>query len=144
MLHPDLFFRCYQPAYHNFNKSSVPNWSYPNQYMSHSQYMNKTEIIITTLHRANGDTTPLSHIINHLTNTHLHILFLLSRRINWLRKEDGNLIKSWVTNSNSKRLKIPSKFSSHRSLLYFSRRTWQLRKKVWKPWFNAKIIHSIW
>jgi len=28
--------------------------------------MNKTRIIITTLHRANGDTTPSSHFVNHL------------------------------------------------------------------------------
>ena len=26
------------PAYHNFNQPSVPDWIYPNQYMPQSQY----------------------------------------------------------------------------------------------------------
>jgi len=38
--------------------------------------MNKTGIIITTLHRVNGDATPPSLIVNHLTNVQLHILLL--------------------------------------------------------------------
>ena len=35
------------------------------------------------------------------------------RRINWLKKEDGSFRRAWATNSNFRRLKIPSKFSSH-------------------------------
>jgi len=33
MLHPDLFFRYYQLAYHNFHQPSVSDWSSLNQYM---------------------------------------------------------------------------------------------------------------
>ena len=38
MLHPDLFSDVTNPAYHNFNQPSVPDWSYPNHYMPQSQY----------------------------------------------------------------------------------------------------------
>ena len=51
------------------------------------------------------------------------------RRINWLGKEDKILRRACATNSNSRRLKIPSKFLNERSLLYFSRRTYRLRKE---------------
>ena len=64
------------PAYHNFNQPSVPDWSYLNNYMPQSQYYDKTEIIITTLHRVNGDTTLPSHIINHQSNIQ-PIIFLV-------------------------------------------------------------------
>ena len=32
MLHPISFTDITNPAYHNFNQPSVPDWSYPNQY----------------------------------------------------------------------------------------------------------------
>jgi len=43
--------------------------------------MNKTGTIITTLHRISGDTIPLSHIVNHLTNIQLHILLFFEQPI---------------------------------------------------------------
>ena len=60
----------------DFNQPSVPDWSYPINTCPSPNTMNKTGIIITTLHRANVDTTLPSHIVNHLTNTQLHILLL--------------------------------------------------------------------
>jgi len=65
------------PAMYNMNQQYMPNWDYPTQYVPHSQYLNKTGIIIITLHRVSGDTTLPSHIVNHLTNIQLHT-FLLS------------------------------------------------------------------
>ena len=93
--------------------------------------MNKTEIIITTLHRVNENTTLPSHIVNHLTNIWLQYSFSRStiRRINWLEKENGSLKRAWAMNSKSWRLIISSKFLSQRSLLYFSRRTYRFRKE---------------
>ena len=55
-------------SYHNFNQPSIPDWSYPNQYMPQSQSMKKTRTIITTLHRVSGDATPPSLTINSFTN----------------------------------------------------------------------------
>ena len=49
----------------------MPDWSYPNQYIPNFFIMNKIEIIITTLHRVNRDTTPSNHIINHHSNIQL-------------------------------------------------------------------------
>jgi len=44
--------------------------------------MNKTEIIIIfSLHRVSGDTTRLSHMVNHLTNSQLHILLIKINQI---------------------------------------------------------------
>ena len=57
---------CYTPTsfsditnltYHNLNQPSVSDWSYTNQYMPSLNTMNKTGMIITALHRVNGDTT---------------------------------------------------------------------------------------
>ena len=92
----------------------IITWPSPNT-------INKTGIIIATPHRVNGDTTPPSHIVNHLTNIQLQYSFSRTTiiRINLLGKEDRSLRQAWATNSNFRRLKIPSKFSSHRSLLYF-------------------------
>ena len=46
------------PTLHNFNfnQSSMPEWSYPNQYMPHPRIMNMNGIIITTLNWVSGDT----------------------------------------------------------------------------------------
>ena len=46
------------------------------------------KIIISTLHRIDGDTMPLSHIVNHLFDNHRHILLFPSnnRKINRLGK----------------------------------------------------------
>jgi len=41
-----------------------------------SNIINKTGIIITTIHRASGDTATPSHFINNLTNIQLHILLI--------------------------------------------------------------------
>jgi len=59
------------PVLHNFSQPSMPDWSYLNQYYLQPRIMNKIEIIITTLHWVNRDTTPLSHIVNHHSNIQL-------------------------------------------------------------------------
>ena len=46
------------PALHNSNQPSMPDWSYSNHYMPQSSTMNKNGTIITTLHLISGDTTP--------------------------------------------------------------------------------------
>ena len=99
--------------------------------------MNKTGIIIIfSLHRVSGDTTPSSHIINNLTNIQLQYSFFwtTNRRTTWLGKEDGSLRRARAANSRSKRLEIPTKISNPRSLLHFScpatrRRTYWLWKE---------------
>jgi len=64
--------------------------------------MNKTGIIITTLHRVNGDTTPPSHIVNHYFNI-LPIIFLVminNRRKIWGYKKNGS--HDWVLRAKAK------------------------------------------
>ena len=126
------------PAFYNSNQLSMPDWSYPNQYMPYSQYYEQDWIIITILHRVNRDITPPSHIVNTLPTSSFIYSFswVTIRRINWLGKEDESLRRALATNSNFRRLKIPLKFSNHRPLLYFSRRIYRLRK--------VSGIHAIW
>ena len=92
--------------------------------------MNKTGIIITTLHRTNGDTTPPSHIVNHLTNTQLHILLLLSNhQKNQLTDKRGwEPQKSLSDEFKFQKTQNPVKIFKS-LLLYLSRRTYQLRKE---------------
>jgi len=49
------------PTFHNFNQSSMPDWSYPNKWSPSPNIMNKTEKFITTLHRVSKDATPKSY-----------------------------------------------------------------------------------
>ena len=56
------------PAMYNMNQPYMPNWNYSTQYVPQSQYYEQDWIIITTLHRVSGDTTPPSIMVNHLTN----------------------------------------------------------------------------
>jgi len=87
-----------------------------------SNIMNKTGIIITTLHRVRGDTTLPSHMVNYLTTSSFIYSFSRTafRRTKWLGKEDGSLRGTRTMNSKSRKLKISSKFSNLRSLLHFS------------------------
>ena len=64
------------PAMYNMNQPYMSNWDYPPQYVPNPNTMNKSGIIITTLHRVSGDTTRPSHMVNHLTNIKLHILLI--------------------------------------------------------------------
>ena len=112
--------------------------------------MKKTEIIISTIHKVSGDTTPPSHIINNLTNIYLHILLFwtTNKKTNKPGKEDGSIRRARVVNSKSRRLKIPLKISNSRSLLHFSspttrRRTYWLKKKYGINDSSPKIISSI-
>ena len=85
------------PTCHNFNQPSILDWSYPNNICPNLNTLNKTGTIITTLHRVSGDTTPPSHIVNHLTN--IQLIYSFSRiTIRRLRKEDGSLITAWTMN----------------------------------------------
>ena len=52
----------------------------------------------------------------------------LEESIDWEKRMEA-LDELWAKNSNFRRLKIPSKFSTHKFLLYFSRRTCRLRKE---------------
>ena len=63
---PTSFSDITNPAYHNFNQPSVPDWSYPNQYNPYPHLITIISRIISTLHRVSGDSPPPSLIFNQL------------------------------------------------------------------------------
>jgi len=63
MLRPISFLDITNPAYHNFNQPSVRVGLIRINTCPSPNTMNKTEIIITTLHRVIGDTASSSHIV---------------------------------------------------------------------------------
>ena len=64
------------PASHNLNQLSMPDWFYPNQFPNLG-IMNKIGIIIINLHQVNGDTTPPSHIVKLQSNIQLQIFLVM-------------------------------------------------------------------
>ena len=75
---PTSFSDITNPAYHNFNQSSVLDWSYPNQYNPYPNLMTIIFKIISTLHRVNGDSPPPSPIFNQLVLL-IHIVHNISK-----------------------------------------------------------------
>ena len=63
-------------AYHNFNQPSMPDWSYPNQYIPKSQYYEQDW---NNYHYSSQswDTIPPSHIVNHHSNIQLLIFLVM-------------------------------------------------------------------
>ena len=66
-------------AMYNMNQQYMPSWDYPTQYDPFPQPYDHNFKIISTLHRVNGDSPPLSQIFNRLVhNFHkVHSLILV-------------------------------------------------------------------
>jgi len=76
------------PVFHKFNQPSMPDWSYPNDTCLSPNIINKIGlIIISTLHKVNGDTPLQSHFITTLPTFSFvySLLRSLYRRQIWLR-----------------------------------------------------------
>ena len=115
------------PTFHNFNQSSMSDWSYLSQYMLQPQYYEQDW---DDHHHSSpsqwGYNSP-GHSINNLTNIQLHILLIKInyRRKIFFRKEFRSLLWVHAIIPNLDRLKFPVKFPNPRSLLHFSSPTQQ-------------------
>jgi len=58
----------FNPAFYNMNQANIPGWTYPNQYNPHPNLMIIISKIISTLHRVNGVSSPLSQIVNYIVH----------------------------------------------------------------------------